>query len=160
MRRLKRNHNATFIFARVRERGRAATRRTGRHMPRRLLIVLAVAALAIAACHSSSVSPTPTPLPASPSPNPSITKAVVLVTVQGTPAPHVPVDISTPKNTASPRPGTPFETVKTGLQGLSRFNHLKPSQTYCWVAIISPSFRSSECAGWAVWQTGDILLGT
>jgi hypothetical protein len=129
-------------------------------MPKRLLLVLAVAAFAIAACHSSSVSPTPTPSPASPSPNPSITEATVLVTVLGTPKAGVPVSISTPKNTASPRPGTPFDTVNTGRKGYSRFTHLKPSQTYCWVAVIGPSFNSSECAGWAVWQTGDINLGT
>lgn len=130
-------------------------------MPKRLLLALAVAALAIAACHSyNSVSPTPSSSPASPSPNPSITKATILVTVKGTPAPHVPVEESTPKNPASPRPGKPYETIYTGRQGFARFKGLKPSKTYCWVAIISPSFRSSECAGWAVWQTSTITLGT
>jgi hypothetical protein len=28
------------------------------------------------------------------------------------------------------------------------------------VAIISPSVESSECAGWAVWQSSTITLGT
>ena len=130
-------------------------------MPRRLLLVLAVAALAIAACHSGSTNSTPaTPLPASPSPNPSISSAIVQVLIGGTPAPNIPVEESTPKNTASPRPGTPFATLYTNHHGKVEFTHLKPSQTYCWVAIISPSFKSSECAGWAVWQTGEILLGT
>ncbi len=27
------------------------------------------------------------------------------------------------------------------------FHNLKPSKTYCWVAFIRPSFKSSECAG-------------
>jgi hypothetical protein len=130
-------------------------------MPKRLLVALAVAALLIAACHSSSsVTPTPSSSPASPSPNPSITKATILVTIVGTPAPKIPVEESTPRNPASPRPGTPFETLFTGHRGLAHFKGLKPSKTYCWVAIISPSFKSSECAGWSVWQTSTVTLGT
>jgi hypothetical protein len=82
------------------------------------------------------------------------------VTVAGTPAAHIPVEESTPRNPGSPRPGTPFETKNTGLRGFARFTGLKPSKTYCWVAIISPSFKSSECAGWAVWQSSTIVLGT
>jgi hypothetical protein len=130
-------------------------------MPKRLLLVLGVAALAIAACKGGSTTPTPSSSPGgSPTPNPKITKAVVLVTIAGTPAPKIPVEESTPKNPASPRPGKPFDTVNTGLKGLAHFNHLKPSKTYCWVAIISPSIKSSECAGWAIWQTSTITLGT
>jgi hypothetical protein len=129
-------------------------------MPKRLLIVLAVAALAIAACSSGSTSPGPSSTPVSPSPNPSITKAVVEVTVAGTPQPHIPVEASTPRNAQSPRPGTPFETLYTGKKGLAHFNHLKPSGTYCWVAIITPSFHSSECASWGIWQTSTVTLGT
>jgi hypothetical protein len=130
-------------------------------MPKRLLLALGLAALAIAACHNGSVSPSPSFTPLSPSPNPSITKATIEVTLAGTPAPKIPVQISTPlnRNTASARPGTPFETVNTGRKGLARFNHLKPDGTYCWVAIISPSFRSSTCDSWAIWQTSTIILG-
>jgi hypothetical protein len=129
-------------------------------MPKRLMIVLVAAALAIAACHNSSVAPTPSGSPLSPSPNPSVTRATVLVTILGTPAPRIPVQESTPKNTASPRPGTPFETRRTNDKGKAFFSHLKPSKTYCWVAILAPGHTSSECAGWAVWQTSIITLGT
>jgi hypothetical protein len=129
-------------------------------MPKRLLIALVAAALAIAACHSGSTTPTPSGSPLSPSPNPSISAAVVLVTVNGTPVPRIPVQESTPKNTSSPRPGTPFDIKNTGKKGLAHFTGLKPSGIYCWVAIISPSFKSSECAGWAIWQTSQITLGT
>ncbi len=76
------------------------------------------------------------------------------------PAAKIPVEISTPKNTASPRPGTPFETKDTGKKGLVKFKDLKPSKIYCWVAIIAPSFKSSECAGWQIWQGSTINLGT
>lgn len=138
----------------------AATRRSDPPMPKRLLLALAAAALAIAACHSGSAMPTPSSTPVSPSPNPSVTKAIVLVTIGGTPVPRIPVEESTPKNPASPRPGTPFETLYTGMKGLAHFNHLKPDGTYCWVAIITPSFHASECASWAIWQTSEINLGT
>jgi hypothetical protein len=130
-------------------------------MPKRLLLALGVAALAIAACKSgNSTTPLPSSSPVSPSPNPSITKATIEVTISGTPAPKIPVEASTPKNPQSPRPGTPFATVNTGKKGLARFNHLKPTKTYCWVALISPSIKSSECAGWAIWQNSTIILGT
>ncbi len=131
-------------------------------MPKSLMIVLTGAALvlAIVSCHSGSVAPTPSGSPASPVPNPSITRATVLVTILGTPAPRIPVQESTPKNTASPRPGTPFETRRTNSKGKAFFGHLKPSKTYCWVAILSPGHTSSECAGWSVWQTSIITLGT
>ncbi len=129
-------------------------------MSNRLLLALVGAALAIAACHGSSTTPTPSSSPASASPNPSITKASVLVTIAGTPAPKIPVEESTPTSTSSPRPGTPFDTVNTNKKGMAHFTHLKPSRTYCWVAIISSSFKSSECAGWAIWQTSTITLGT
>lgn len=130
-------------------------------MPKSLLLALAVTALAIAACGGGgSSSPSPSVSPGSPVPNPSITTAKVVVSVDGSPAAKVPVQISTPKNTASPRPGTPFETKDTGRKGLVRFKDLKPSKTYCWVATINPSFTSSACAGWEVWQSSEIDLGT
>jgi hypothetical protein len=129
-------------------------------MSKRLLLVLFGAALAIAACHGSSTTPTPSSSPASPTPNPTIHKAAILVTIGGTPAPKIPVEESTPKSTSSPRPGTTFETQYTNKKGMAHFLHLKPSQTYCWVAVISPSFKSSQCAGWAFWQTSVITLGT
>ncbi len=131
-------------------------------MPKRLMIVLTGAALvlAIAACHSSS-SVTPQPSGSvSPVPNPSVTRAHVLVTILGSPAARIPVQESTPKNTASPRPGTPFQTKRTNSEGKTFFGHLKPSKTYCWVAILAPGHTSSECAGWAIWQTTIITLGT
>ena len=125
------------------------------------MIVLAAAALAIAACHnSSSMTPQPSGSPASPVPNPSVTRATIQVTILGTPAARIPVQESTPKNTASPRPGTPFETRHTNAKGRAFFSHLKPSKTYCWVALLSPGHTSSECAGWSVWQTSIINLGT
>jgi hypothetical protein len=129
-------------------------------MPKRLLLALVAGALAIAACHGGSTTPTPSSSPASPSPNPSVKKAEVLVTIGGTPAPKIPVEESTPKSTSSPRPGTPFDTQYTNKKGVAHFTHLKPNGTYCWVAIISSSFKSSECASWAIWQTGEISLGT
>lgn len=130
-------------------------------MPKRLLLALAVVAVIVsAACHSnSSTTPTPSYSPISPSPNPSVTRAKVEVTVAGTPTAQVPVEISTPANPNSPRPGHPFLTKDTDKKGEVRFSHLKPSKTYCWLANISPSFKSSECAGWEVWQTSVIMLG-
>ena len=129
-------------------------------MPKRLLLALVAAALVVAACSSGSTSPSPTVSPSSPLPNPSIRKATVFVTVDGTPAAKVPVEESTPKNTASPRPGTPFDTEYTGKKGLAHFHNLKPSKLYCWVAFITPSFKSSACATWEVWQSATINLGT
>jgi hypothetical protein len=129
-------------------------------MPKCLMIVLALASLAIVACHSSSV-PSVSPSPSiSPSPNPSIKTATIEVTILGTPAPNIPVEASTPRSTSSPRPGTPFETKDTGKKGMVKFDHLKPDGVYCWVAILGPGQRSSFCAGWAIWQTGTIMLGT
>jgi len=131
-------------------------------MPKRFLIVLAAVALGIAACSSSSnsTSPSPSYSPGSPAPNPSIKKATVLVTVDGTPQPRIPVEASTPESTSSPRPGKPFITINTGKKGLAHFHNLKPNKIYCWVAIIAPSFKTSECAGWGVWQNETINLGT
>jgi hypothetical protein len=129
-------------------------------MPKRLLLALVVAAMAIAACHSSSATPTPSASPVSPSPIPSIKVATIQVTIDGTPAPRIPVEESTPRDPDSPRPGKTFFTKNTGKKGFARFNGLKPTKTYCWVAVISPSFKSSECAGWAIWQTSTITLGT
>ena len=129
-------------------------------MPQRFLLVLVVISMAVAACHGSAANPTASSTPFSPSPNPSITKATVeVVTANGTPIPRIPVEESTPRNKESPRPGTPFDTEITGKQGLARFHNLKPSVTYCWVAVISTKTKSSECAGWSVWQSGDIVLG-
>ena len=91
------------------KRVRASGRRSDPAMPKRLLLLLAVAALAIVACNNSSATPTPSSSPVSPHPDPSITKAAVLVTILGTPQPHIPVEESTPKNSSSPRPGTPFD---------------------------------------------------
>ncbi|MFY9886183.1 MAG: hypothetical protein WAK15_15565, partial [Candidatus Cybelea sp.] len=121
-------------------------------MPKRLLLALGIAAFAIAGCHTSYSTPNTSFTPLSPSPNPSIKKATIMVTLSGTPAPKIPVEQSTPSNPTSPRPGKPFDTEITGKKGLVHFKGLKPTATYCWVAIISPSFRSSECASWAVWQ--------
>lgn len=131
-------------------------------MPKSLMIVLTVAALAIAACHSNSTSSGTTPPTTSPTftPNPKVTKATVLVTILGTPAAHIPVEASTPKSQSSPRPGKPFQTKDTGKKGLVTFHPLKPSKTYCWVAILGPHQTSSECAGFGVWQNGTINLGT
>lgn len=137
----------------------AAARRSDRLMPKRLLFALAITAIAVAACKSGSTSSPPTNTPISPSPNPSIKTATIQVTLAGTPAPKIPVEISTPKNPASPRPGTPFFTKDSGKKGFARFPNLKINKTYCWVAIISPSFKSSDCAGWEIWQTTTILLG-
>lgn len=138
----------------------APGRRSDPPMPKSLLFALAAAALAIAACSSGSTSPSPTISPGSPMPNPSIKTAKIFVSVNGgTPAPKVPVDISTPKNTASPRPGTPFDTQNTGKMGNVHFHNLKPSKTYCWVAHIASGYTSSECAGWEIWQSTIINLG-
>jgi hypothetical protein len=129
-------------------------------MPKRLLLALAIAALAIAACNNGTPSTSSTGTPSSPTPNPRITKATVYVTSDGTPVPRIPVEISTPRSTASPRPGKPFFTKNTGKKGHASFTGLKPSQTYCWVAIITPSFHTSTCADWQLWQAGAIDLGT
>ncbi|MFY9738596.1 MAG: hypothetical protein WAK11_06015 [Candidatus Cybelea sp.] len=129
-------------------------------MPKRLMMVLCVAALAVAACHSSSsTTPTPSFTPSSPAPNPSIRTAHVYVTVNGQPKPRIPVQESTPKSTSSPRPGNPFETLATNHNGKVKFPDLKPAKTYCWVAIL-PTGKSFECAGWEIWQTTIITLGT
>jgi hypothetical protein len=125
------------------------------------MIVLCVAALAVAACHSSSsVTPTPSYSPGSGSPNPKIKEAHILVTINGSPKPKIPVMESTPRSTSSPRPGKTFETLYTNAKGKATFTGLKPSKTYCWVAELGSGLTSSQCAGWAVWQTSIIILGT
>jgi hypothetical protein len=131
-------------------------------MPKRVMIVLAAVCLGIAvpACHyNNGVSVTTSPS-ASFTPNPSITAATVSVTVLGTPAANIPVQESTPKSSSSPRPGTPFVTKRTQKNGQVKFKDLKPSQTYCWVAILGPNQKSSQCAGWEIWQSQQIPLGT
>jgi len=142
------------------KRGREAKRRSDPPMPKRLLLILAAVGFAVAACKGGSTTPTPSSSPASPTPNPKITKAVVEVTINGTPAPKVPVEASTPRNPESPRPGKAFETVDTGKKGLAHFNHLNYKKVYCWVALIAPSIKSSECASWSIWQNSTVLLGT
>jgi hypothetical protein len=139
-------------------------RRTVRAMPKAFAIFISVIGLAVALsdCGGSSSS-TPAPSPSvSFTPNPTVTKATVSVTLLGSPAPNIPVQESTPANPASPRPGTPFITTKTGKEGMARFYKLDPNKTYCWVAILgsSPSKISSTCANWTVWQFDTITLGT
>lgn len=131
-------------------------------MPQRLLFILIVTALSVAACHGGSTTPTPSSTPYTPKPNPKITKATVEVTINQKPHRNIPVAMSTPSNKESPRPGKTIETLITGKKGLVHFTKLKPGATYCWVATLytNPKLESSECAGWAVWQTGDIVLGT
>jgi hypothetical protein len=130
-------------------------------MPKRLMIALALTALVMAACKSGgSMSPTPSGAPVSPSPNPKIKKATILVTISGTPQPQIPVAASTPRSKTSPRPGKPFDTEITNKKGFAHFHMLKPDKTYCWVAKLGPGQTASECAGWAIWQGGEIILGT
>lgn len=130
-------------------------------MLKRLLIFLALAAVVVAtACNSGSATPSPSGSPASPNPNPSITHAIVLVTVNGTPRPKVPIDESTPRSEGSPRPGKTIETRYTNKKGWTRFYDLKPSKSYCWVARVGAGVRFSQCASWEIWQTSTISLGT
>jgi hypothetical protein len=131
-------------------------------MPKSVLIILFAFALGLAACHGST-SPAPTTGPAvSPSPNPSISAATISVTFEGSPAPNVPVSISTP--IGSPRPGTPFETKRTAplsatSPGTVVFKKLSYKNTYCWVAQYSPTVTFSQCAGPITWQYSTITLG-
>lgn len=140
-------------------------RRTDPAMPKRLSVLLAAVAvaLAVAACggNNNSSAPPPTSGPSfSPSPNPNNHHAVVEVSKLGTPEPRVPVQISTPASKSSPRPGAPFETVKTNHHGKAFFYHLDPTKTYCWVAILSATQTSSTCANWTIWQISTVSLGT
>jgi hypothetical protein len=125
-----------------------------------ILLALVSLALAIPACKNSSgssVAPAPS---VSLTPNPKVTAATVTVTILQTSAPYVAVEESTPRSSSSPRPGTPFLTQKTGAKGQTIFTHLKPDQTYCWVAILGPHQQSSQCASWDIWQFQSIPLGT
>jgi hypothetical protein len=124
-----------------------------------ILFAAACLALAVPACNSnnSTVSPSPT---VSLTPNPSLTAATITVTRLSTPAAYITVQESTPKSSASPRPGTPFATQQTGVKGQTIFKHLKPNQTYCWVAFLGANQTSSACAGWEIWQYQPIPLGT
>jgi hypothetical protein len=130
-------------------------------MPKALAIFAAALALAIALADcgaSNSSSPTPAPTESF-TPDPTITAATVAVTGdQGSPAPYIPVQISTPASTSSPRPGTPFLTQKTGVKGMTKFTHLKPSNWYCWVAIFNKTVTASTCANWTTWQFNTITL--
>jgi hypothetical protein len=131
-------------------------------MPKRASIFLAVIALTltVAAC-GGNTTPSATPSPvASITPNPKDTTAKVNVTILGTPVPKVAVEISTPKSSASPRPGTPFNTQTTNKSGTATFKNLKPSKTYCFVAELTASQSSSICTPFYIWQGGPVSLGT
>jgi hypothetical protein len=133
-------------------------------MPKRVLILLAMVSLAVsaAACGGSS-SPTPTPAPsASYTPNPKITDVTIYVSVVGQPANKIPVEESTPVPGTYPpgRPGKTIDTRYTDYKGIIKFYDLKPSQTYCWTALLSKTNTSSSCADWPIWQTTTIDLGT
>jgi hypothetical protein len=144
------------------KRGVGGRCRTDRAMPNRLAILLALFSLgiALAACHSST-SAVPTPAPSSSfTPNPAIKNATVEVTILGSPTPAIPVEISTPHPYPSGRPGEPFKTNFTNKKGFVGFSGLKPSGTYCWVAILGSGQTSSTCQSWAFWQTTTITLGT
>jgi len=134
-------------------------------MPKRVSILLAGLALGLAfvGCGGGNGGSVPTAAPSiTPgSPNPKISSAVIEVTKLGTPVPNVAVQISTPRSSANPRPGTAFLTQYTKGNGQSKFSHLKPSQTYCWVALLGPAGQTSSlCAPWYEWQGGTVTLGT
>jgi hypothetical protein len=132
-------------------------------MPKRASIFLAAIALALtfAACNNGSSSNPPTPAPTGTiTPNPKDRSASVDVTILGSPAPKVAVQISTPKSSASPRPGTPFGTQTTNKKGTAVFKNLNPTKTYCWVAELTASQSSSICAPYYIWQTGPVNVGT
>lgn len=129
-------------------------------MPKAVLVLFAAVAVAVsaAACGGSS-SPTPTPQPSvSFTPNPTIHKATVEVTILGTPAPKIPVAISTPKKDGSV--GTPFATQKTGSKGMTTFKGLNPNKSYCFLADLGGGKTSSQCGDWTIWQFTTIPLGT
>jgi hypothetical protein len=131
-------------------------------MPKRASIVLAALSLllAVAACNgSSSVTPTPAPS-VTYTPNANDKHANVTVTKLNSPAPFITVQISTPQSSASPRPGTPFQSKLTNKKGAVTFYGLKPSASYCWVAQLGGGKTSSLCAGFATWQNSTIQLGT
>lgn len=133
-------------------------------MPKSVIFLFAAVciALAIPACNNNNSSVVTTPS-ASLTPNPSLTAATISVTRLSTPAAFVPVQISTPANTASPRPGTPFATHQTGKKGMAKFTHLNPVKNggwYCWVATLGPNETSSTCANWEIWQYQPVPLGT
>jgi hypothetical protein len=132
-------------------------------MPKRASIFFAAIALAIsfAACGGNATTPSGTPSPAvTLTPNPKDRSASVDVTILGSPAPKIAVEISTPKSSASPRPGTPFDTKTTDKKGTAVFYKLNPKKTYCWVAELSASQSSSICAPFYLWQTGPVSVGT
>ncbi|HKE37360.1 MAG TPA: hypothetical protein VKB39_08005 [Candidatus Baltobacteraceae bacterium] len=132
-------------------------------MPKRASILFAVIALALtfAACGGNGATPSQTPTPVGTlTPNPKDRSASVDVTILNSPAPKVAVEISTPKSSASPRPGKPFDTQITDKKGVAVFKNLNPSKTYCWVANLTSSQSSSTCAPYYIWQTGPVTLGT
>lgn len=133
-------------------------------MPKRASILLAGIALALtfAACGGSGTAPSPTVTPAPPiTPNPKDHTATVTVTILGTPAPKLAVEISTPKASANPRPGKPFDTETTNRKGNATFKELNPKKTYCFKALMPASMGdSSVCAPFYTWQTGPVSIGT
>ena len=132
-------------------------------MPKRASIFVAVIALALtfAACGGNGTAPSTTPAPAaSITPNPKDHTATAAVTILGSPAPNVAVEISTPKSSASPRPGKPFNTQTTDKKGNATFKGLGPSKTYCFVALLSASQSSSTCVPFYIWQGGPVAVGT
>jgi hypothetical protein len=133
-------------------------------MPKRVSILVAGLSLvlAFAACGGgggSSSPPTTSPYPTL-TPNPKDRSATIEVTILQSPAAHIPVQISTPRSSANPRPGTPFGTQNTGKLGKTIFRDLNPKKTYCWKALLGAGQTSSACASWDLWQTTTIGLGT
>ena len=118
-------------------------------------------ALTVAACGGNGSTPNPNPTPApNITPNPKDHTANVAVTLLGSPAPKVPVEISTPKSTAEPRPGKAFATQATDKKGTATFKGLNVNKTYCFVAQLTASQSSYTCAQFYIWQGGPVPLGT
>ena len=129
-------------------------------MPRRASLFLAGLSLVLtfAACNNGGSSVTPTPGPtASTSPNPKDRSAQIDVSILGTPAPKIPVEMSTPRNG---RPGHPIATKTTGPKGSVIFYGLNVNKTYCWKALLSASSSSYFCGNWTFWQFQPISIGT
>jgi hypothetical protein len=124
-------------------------------MPKRILIAIALAALGLAACNSNNLVTAPTPSPTtSPTLAPGASTAPVYVTINGSPVPNVPVQLSTPD--ANGAPGNPLVTQTTGPNGGTTFTGLTAAKLYCFKAIVdrgSPAF--SLCTiYWSLVQLG------